>query len=152
MNPVAPRDAGDRWRLFAVAACGGALKSQHELALYVERLRARRALTQVHAYGRKDWLPMTRIRENIKVDFRRGSTSTHSVQWRDLKRAPPAVSVATYIESRIFTKLHGGRSLYYQARRYSSGKAALPAPPFRVAYNLPSNSLICFCASSLATP
>ena len=43
MNPVVRRDPGDRWRLFAVAACGGAVKSQHEGALYVERLRARRA-------------------------------------------------------------------------------------------------------------
>ena len=42
MNPVARRDASDRWRLFAVSACAGAVKNQHE-ALYVERLRARRA-------------------------------------------------------------------------------------------------------------
>ena len=44
MNPVSRRDASDRWRLFAVSACAGAVKSQHE-ALYVERLRARRALS-----------------------------------------------------------------------------------------------------------
>jgi hypothetical protein len=114
MNPVSLRDASDRWRLFAVSACAGAVKSQHEaLALYVERLRARRAPTQVPAYGRSSWLPMTRVREHIKVGFRRSSTSPHSVQWRDLKRAPPAVSVATNVESRSFIKLRS-RLPYYQ--------------------------------------
>jgi hypothetical protein len=75
MNPVARLDAGDRWRHFAVAACGGAVKSQNEVALYVERLRARRASTQVHAYGGKHWLPKARVRQH-KVEFRRSSTST----------------------------------------------------------------------------
>jgi hypothetical protein len=130
MNPVARLDAGDRWRHFAVAACGAAVKSQHEVALYVERLRARRAPTQVPAYGHKNWLPTTRVREHIKVDFRRSSTSPHSVQWRDLKRAATAVSAATNVESRSFTKLRS-RSPYYQRTCHAairpSAVAGVPA-------------------------
>jgi hypothetical protein len=61
MSKVARRDPGDRWRLFAVAACGGAVKSQQEVDLYVERLRARQALSQLHNYGRKVWLQMIRL-------------------------------------------------------------------------------------------
>jgi len=87
--------------IFAVAACGGAVKSQNEVALYVERLRARRASTQVHAYGCKNWLPKARVRQH-KVEFRRSSTSTHTVRWRDLNGAATAVSVATNFESRSF--------------------------------------------------
>jgi hypothetical protein len=52
------RDPGDRWRLFAVAARGGAEKSQQEVDLYVELLRARQASSQLHNYGRKVWLQM----------------------------------------------------------------------------------------------
>jgi len=74
MNPVVRRDPGDRWRLFAVAACGGVVTSQHAVALYVERLRARRAPTQVPAYGRKRWLPATRSNGN-----RSGVDSTFSL-------------------------------------------------------------------------
>jgi hypothetical protein len=55
MSTVARRDPGDRWRLFAVAACGGAVKSQQEVALYVELLRARQALTQIHNLNRPDF-------------------------------------------------------------------------------------------------
>jgi hypothetical protein len=61
MSNVARRDPGDRWRLFAVAACGGAVKSQREVDLYVERLRARQASSQLHNYGRKAWLQMIRV-------------------------------------------------------------------------------------------
>jgi hypothetical protein len=56
-NPLLETEAmahpGDRWRLFAVAACGGAVKGQQEVHLYVERLRARRAQTPIYTYGRK---------------------------------------------------------------------------------------------------
>jgi hypothetical protein len=45
---------GNRWRHFAVAACGGAMKGQQEADLFVERLRARRAPTPIHTYCRSD--------------------------------------------------------------------------------------------------
>jgi hypothetical protein len=44
---------GNRWRVFAVTACGGAVKGWQEAALYVERLRARRVPTPIHTYGGK---------------------------------------------------------------------------------------------------
>jgi hypothetical protein len=34
---------GDRWRLFAIAACGCLVMGHQEVALYAARLRARRA-------------------------------------------------------------------------------------------------------------
>jgi hypothetical protein len=55
MSTVARRDPGDRWRLFAVAACAGAVKSQQEVGLYVELLRARQALTQIQNLNRPDF-------------------------------------------------------------------------------------------------
>ena len=42
---------GNRWRLFAVAACGGAVKGHEEADLYVKRQRARRAPTPIYTYG-----------------------------------------------------------------------------------------------------
>jgi hypothetical protein len=64
MNDVVQRNPGNRWHIFAVAACGHAVKGQQEGDLYVERLRARRVLTPIHAYGRKVWLQMWGFRRN----------------------------------------------------------------------------------------
>jgi hypothetical protein len=55
MSTVARRDPGDRWRHFVVAACGDAVKSQQEVGLYVELLRARQALTQIRNLNRPDF-------------------------------------------------------------------------------------------------
>ena len=43
-NTVAPLDPSDRWRLFAVAARGSAVKSVQDVDLYAAQLRARRTL------------------------------------------------------------------------------------------------------------
>ena len=51
-----PLEPSDRWRLFAVAARDNALKSEQELELYAERLRARRAMTHAYSHGRGVWL------------------------------------------------------------------------------------------------
>jgi hypothetical protein len=58
-NTVAPLDPGDRWRLFAVAARGSAVKSAQDVDLYAAQLRARRALTHTYTHDRKDWLQST---------------------------------------------------------------------------------------------
>jgi hypothetical protein len=44
---------GNRWRLFAVAACGSAVRGQQEADLYVGRLLARRAQTPILTFGRR---------------------------------------------------------------------------------------------------
>jgi hypothetical protein len=54
-------------RVFAVTACGGAVKGWQEAALYVERLRARRVPTPIYTYGGKVWRQMTAFRENRVV-------------------------------------------------------------------------------------
>src|SRR5260370_3312471 len=61
-NTVASLDPSDRWRLFAVAARGSAVKSAQDVDLYAAQLRARRALTHIFTYDRKDWLQITRFR------------------------------------------------------------------------------------------
>jgi hypothetical protein len=58
---------GNRWRIFAVAACGGAVRGQQDAALYVERLRARRAQFPIPAYRRKVQPQMSAFRENRVV-------------------------------------------------------------------------------------
>jgi hypothetical protein len=56
---------GNRWRLYAVAACGSAVRGQHEADLYVGRLRARQAQTPIPTYGRRrGWLKMPTCHEN----------------------------------------------------------------------------------------
>jgi hypothetical protein len=59
-NTVAPLDPSDRWRLFAAAARGSAMKRAQDVDLYVAQLRARRALTHIYTHDRKDWLPIPR--------------------------------------------------------------------------------------------
>src|SRR5713226_2887485 len=61
-NTVAPLDPSDRWRLFAIAARGSAVKSAQDVDLYAAQLRARRALTHIYTHDRKDWLQITRSR------------------------------------------------------------------------------------------
>ena len=53
-------DPSDRWRLFAVAARGSAVKSVQDVDLYAAQLRARRALTHIYTHDRKDWLQILR--------------------------------------------------------------------------------------------
>jgi hypothetical protein len=61
---VALLDSSDRWRLFAVAACVSAVKSQQQVDLYAARLRARRAFHHVYAHGRGVWLRVMHIEED----------------------------------------------------------------------------------------
>jgi len=61
---VAPLDPSGRWRLFAVAAGISTAKSQ-QMDLYAAQLRARRTFHHVYAHGRRVWLQVTRIQENI---------------------------------------------------------------------------------------
>jgi hypothetical protein len=59
-NTVAPLDPGDRWRLFAVAARGSAVKSAQDVDLYAAQLHARRALALIHMYTHdRKWLQRT---------------------------------------------------------------------------------------------
>jgi len=59
-NTVAPLDPGDRWRLFAVAAHGSAVKSAQDVDLYAAQLHARRALALTHIYTHdRKWLQST---------------------------------------------------------------------------------------------
>ena len=58
-NTVAPLDPSDRWRLFAVAARGSAVKSVQDVDQYAAQLRARRTLTHIYTHDRKDWLQIT---------------------------------------------------------------------------------------------
>ena len=51
VSAFATAHPGNRWRLFAVAACGSAVRGQHEADVYVGRLRARRAQTPIPTYG-----------------------------------------------------------------------------------------------------
>src|SRR6266851_7290561 len=51
-NTVAPLDPSDRWRLFAIAARGSAVKSAQDVDLYAAQLRARRALTHIYTHDR----------------------------------------------------------------------------------------------------
>jgi hypothetical protein len=60
MSNIAEHDPADRWRHFAIAACGGAANGVQGVALYVERLRTRESLFPIHNYGRKVWLHRSR--------------------------------------------------------------------------------------------
>jgi len=54
-KPETTACSGNRWRLFAVAAGGGAVDGQQVADLYVERLRARRAAppsARIESYSR----------------------------------------------------------------------------------------------------
>ena len=65
-----PFDPSDRWRVFAAAARGSAVKSAQDVDLYAAQLRARRALTHIYTHDRKDWLQSTR-QLNPGVEFDR---------------------------------------------------------------------------------
>ena len=59
--------ASDRWRVFAVAARGIAVKGTQDVDLYAAQLRARRALTHQYTHDRKDWLQSARFRRGHGV-------------------------------------------------------------------------------------